>query len=65
MNPGLPHTKFAGLNIVLAGDYMQLLPVLRTSFMPPSARVTNSGVLRIQSHILRHLPWDSELWNGV
>jgi PIF1-like helicase len=33
--------------------------------MPPSAYVTNPGVLRIQSHILRHLPWDSELWNGV
>jgi PIF1-like helicase len=65
MNPGLPHPKFAGLNIVLAGDYRQLLPVVRTSFMPPSACVTNPGVLRIQSHILRHLPWDSELWNGV
>jgi hypothetical protein len=65
MNPGLPPTKFAGLNIVLAGDYRQLLPVVRTSFVKPSAAVTNQGVLRIQSHILRHLPWDSELWNSV
>jgi hypothetical protein len=65
LHPGVPQTRFAGLNIVLAGDYRQLLPVVRMSIISPSASVEDQSVRRIQSHILSHLPWASELWTDV
>jgi PIF1-like helicase/Helitron helicase-like domain at N-terminus len=65
VNP--PQTRFAGLNIVLAGDYRQLLPVVPLSRRDPALplHIPAPQVISIQSHILRHLPWASELWTDL
>ena len=53
---------FAGLTVVFAGDYMQLLPVV------PSIRreVGSTGHERVVPvNLLDHIPWySSELWIG-
>ncbi|KAI0559821.1 helicase [Gracilaria domingensis] len=56
-----PRKDSGGLIMVLAGDYMQLLPVI-----PRTRTITdeNENARRIPVNILRELPWyDSELWD--
>ena len=54
--------SFVGMNIVLAGDYLQLLPVVRAK---RTIRNDDGSVYVVPVQLLDELPWRSQLWSQV